>query len=103
MNNLQRSAVTADELKEILLMTEEDKVGNIFISGVVDQDKDLMVLVRSDYTTMKVPLSHYAKLVKKKKTAAQPNFDDFEITDHGRTIRFGEFEICADTIKDWDV
>jgi hypothetical protein len=81
----------ADDLEEVFKVKHPE---DYFIGGVVDREDRVLVLYRGNLERLLVPLSWFGQRAR----APKPNFDGFEITDVGQTIRFGEYEAAADAI-----
>jgi hypothetical protein len=67
----------------------EDRV----VAGMVDQAAGNLLLYRGDLQPVVAPLESFNA-----RGSVKPNFDDFEITDWGHTVRLGEFEAATDAI-----
>lgn len=81
-----------DQLSEVLSAPERKK-RDLFIGGAVDMPSHTLVLVRGDCDNVVAPLSIF-----RPSGNAHPDFDRFELDDHGQTIRFGDYEASADFV-----
>jgi hypothetical protein len=79
-----------DELAEAL---SDERSEDLFIGGVVDKTDGVLVLYRGNLEALRIPLSWFRARPK-----ARPDFELFEVTDYGQTVRFGEYEASADAI-----
>jgi len=67
---------------------------NFFIGGVADREDKALVLYRGSLEKLAIPFSWF----RASPGSPKPNFDDFEVTDGGQTVRLGEYEAAADAI-----
>jgi hypothetical protein len=79
------------DLEEILAAPHPE---DYFIGGIVDAEDGRMVLYRGDFTRLSVPLTWFAST----KRSPRPDFTDFDVTDSGQTLRFGQYEAAADAV-----
>ncbi len=82
--------LASDELAEVL---SADNRGDLFVGGAVNRTDEVVVLYRGSFDRLCVPLGWFRRT-----SDVEPNFDDFEITDFGQTVRFGDFEASTDAI-----
>lgn len=80
-----------DELAAVL--TRDDRA-DFCIGGTVVRAASLVSLARGDLSVLTVPLSDFARGAR----GVVPDPDDFTVTDHGRTLRFGEYEAAFDAV-----
>lgn len=86
----------------VLLLAREDLIEALmaehpedyFIGGVVDRDDKVLVLYRGNLERLAVPF----KWFRAGRASPRPDFEDFEVTDSGQTVRLGEYEAAADAI-----
>jgi hypothetical protein len=81
-------------LDEIIAIHDRADRSDFCISGSVDRESDTAVLVLGDLSVLAVPLSDFARCG----DGPIPDFDAFDIVDHGRTLRFGAFEAAVDAV-----
>ncbi len=74
-----------------------DNRADLFIGGGVHRDQETMHFCRGSYQWLKVPIT-WLGLAWRKPQDEWPDFDDFEITDYGQTVRLGEYEFAVDAI-----
>lgn len=67
---------------------------DLCIAGELDQNAGVVTLVRGDFESIVVPLSHFTQAG----DGVAPHFEKFSITDHGNTIKFGKYEAAFDAI-----
>jgi len=79
-----------EELAEVFATDHPD---DYFIGGVVNRDDDVLVLFRGNLERLLVPLAWFRNA-----SRPVPDFDDFEVTDAGQTVRFGDYEAAADAV-----
>jgi DNA-binding Xre family transcriptional regulator len=79
-----------EELAEVLGSEERD---DLFVGGAVNPEERVIVLYRGNFDRLAVPLSWFER-----DSTEVADFDEFEVTDHGQTIRFGDFEVASDAI-----
>lgn len=84
------SLLASDELAEVL---SADNRGHQFVGGAVNRTEEVVVLYRGSFDRLCVPLAWFRRA-----SDVEPDFDDFEITDFGQTVRFGDFEASTDAI-----
>jgi hypothetical protein len=80
-----------DDLVEVLASEHPE---DYFIGGVVDRDDKAVVLYRGNLERLVVPLAWF----RAGRSSPRPDFDDFEVTDSGQTVRFGAYEAAVDAI-----
>jgi hypothetical protein len=81
----------AKEIAEVLVDRHPE---NLFVGGAVDSDDKALVLYRGSLERLVVPFSWF----RARPHGARPDFSDFEVVDHGQTVRLGNYEASADTI-----
>jgi hypothetical protein len=86
-----RSILPRSELAAVLV---RDDCAEFCVGGTVDIEASAIVLVRGDLTVMSVPLSDFTA----SGDGTVPDFRDFAVTDHGRTLRFGPYESAFDAV-----
>lgn len=64
------------------------------IFGVVSTDLETIYITRGDYSSIKAPFSIFEPTG----DGVHPDFTDFEIIDHGQTLRFGPYEAVFDAV-----
>ena len=82
-----------DQLLEVLSAPKEQS-RDLFIGGIVDKRSWTLSLLCGNLERVVVSLSIFRPSGK-----AVPDFDHFELDDHGHTIRFGIYEAAADFIR----
>ena len=80
-----------EELKEALAAPNRDE---LFVGGVIDSTSKLIVLFRGTLDPVVVPFAWFNR----RNPNPGPDFNDFEITDYGQTVRLGEYEATTDVI-----
>lgn len=83
--------LAAEDLQEVL---KSEHAEDYFIGGMVDRDDNMLVLYRGDLDRLLVPLDFFMK----KDQAVKPDFADFDITDVGQTLRFGDYEAASSAV-----
>jgi DNA-binding Xre family transcriptional regulator len=80
----------AEEIAEVMASPRRD---DLFIGGMLDAAAGALVLYRGSLEPLVIPISWF-------RLAGNPrlNSTDFEVTDFGQTIRFGDIEAAADAI-----
>jgi hypothetical protein len=78
------------ELVEVLASVERD---DLFIGGVVNAEEKVIVLYRGNFDRLAVPFAWFER-----DSTELPDFNDFEVTDHGQTVRLGDFEVATDAL-----
>jgi len=78
------------ELQEVLATGDIDQ---LCIAGVVNFKEQVLHLITAAQCEYTVPFSYF-----KSNTTSVPNFDAFDIIDHGQTIKLGEYEAAFDAI-----
>lgn len=99
LGTLFRSVVTPDvvrflPMEEIAEVMGSRERNDRFIAGVADSADRVLLLYRGNLSRLIVPFSWF----KARKSLQEPDFDDFEPTDYGNTIRLGRYEASADAI-----
>lgn len=79
------------ELFDAICADERD---DLFIGGTVDTADEVVVLYRGNLARLAVPFSWF----KRPRMMERPDFEVFDVIDHGQTVRFGRFEASADAI-----
>lgn len=72
------------EIYAIFLRKDRDE---FCIGATIDQSAGVIICVRGDLSVISAPLSSFES-----SSGVIPNFNDFEIIDHGRTLRFGDYQ-----------
>jgi DNA-binding XRE family transcriptional regulator len=67
--------------------------GDLFIGGAVDEESGILTLARGDCRMLTVPLSFFQPTIDSK-----PEFEAFELDDHGYAVRFGSYEASAHSV-----
>jgi len=80
-----------DELAAVLAAENR---GDLFIGGTVSPQSRTITLWRGDLAPLTVPFSAFEP----SGDGTKPEFSSFAVTDHGNTIRLGEYEAAADAI-----
>ncbi len=80
-----------DALSNILARPDR---GEFVISMNLDHENKLISLLRGSLDSLLVPFDAFPKTA----TGQTPDFEDAEIIDYGRTIRFGDYEAGVDSI-----
>ena len=78
------SHLPINEILTIFLRQDRDE---FCIGGTVDQAAQAIICIRGDLTVISAPLSFFES-----SSRVVPHFNDFEVIDHGRTLRFGRYE-----------
>lgn len=79
-----------EELWEVLASRDPD----LFLGGISDPLTETVTLVRSTFDTLPVRFSSFVRA----SPAATPDFSRLSVTDHGQTVRLGDYEAAADAI-----
>lgn len=82
--------LSSDELAAVL---SSDRRGDLLVGGIVNTSEGVIVLYRGSFDRMSVPFEWFQR-----SSDVEPDFNDFEVTDHGQTVRLGDFEASADAI-----
>jgi hypothetical protein len=77
------------ELVEVVTAPNRD---DLIIGGTVDRADEVLVLYRGNLDRLAVPLRWFER------RGIRPDFERFEVTDFGQTVRLGEFEAATDAI-----
>lgn len=80
-----------DELAEAL---QADNAADLFIGGSADTKNETMTLWRANLEPLTVPFSAFEA----SGDGTAPDFSQFSVTDHGQTIRLGDYEAAGDAI-----
>jgi hypothetical protein len=83
-----------EELRLVAEVRSTEHPEDFVIGGQVDHERNELVLVRGDFSQIVVPFAWFSPTV----TGLAPDFDDFEITDTGETLRFGEYEVPVSVV-----
>ena len=78
-------------LREVLA---SDRRTEVFVAGMIDRAAELAVLYRGNLAPTVVPFAWFLR----RNPTPKPNFRDFELTDYGQSVRFGEYEAATDLI-----
>lgn len=81
-----------DELLDVLRDTARKK--HLLIGGAADRESETLALVRGDFSTLVVPFDQFPP----GGDGTLPDFDRLAFTDHGHTVRLGDYEAAADAI-----
>ena len=87
----KRTVLPCEQLVAVLL---SDKKKDLFISGVIDEASETLTLWRGDMTFLVVPLSAFRPTC----LGVYPDWNRFEITDFGQTLKFGEYQAASDAV-----
>lgn len=68
---------------------------DLVVEGWVDPGTGILTLVFGNSSRMSLPLSVFERTA----VGVTPDFEEFEIADHGQTLRFGKYEAAVDTIR----
>lgn len=88
---LPRSRLPAVELAAVF--NREDRA-DFCVGGTIDLDLGVAILLRGDLSVLAAPLTDFPT----SGDGTHPDFRDFEVEDHGRTLRFGSYEAAFDAI-----
>jgi len=80
-----------EELLEVVAMPNRDE---LFIAGAVDVGDGVVTLYRGNLEPLVVPLDWF----KASGTGVRPDPADFEVTDFGHAVRFGDYEASTHAI-----
>lgn len=80
----------SEELAEVL---SSEGRADLFVGGAVNRVEGVVVFYRGSFDRLSVPLVWFER-----SSDVEPDFDDFEVTDFGQTVRFGDFEASTDAI-----
>lgn len=80
-----------DELAEAL--TAENSA-DLFIAGSVDPSTQTIALWRGNLDLLTVPFSAFENSA----DGVAPDFERFSVTDHGQTVRLGDYEAATDAV-----
>lgn len=84
---MKYAALSAEELFEVISAGED--ANDCVVTGKIDRDDNSAVFYTKDGNHYEVNLSVFED------RPTKPNYQQFEIIDHGRTIKFGEYECEA--------
>ncbi len=79
-----QSRLPITDIYTIFLRKDRDE---FCIGATIDQAAEALICVRGDLTVISVPLSFFQS-----SSDIIPDFNDFKVIDHGRTLRFGKYE-----------
>jgi hypothetical protein len=80
-----------DILAEVM---SDDDAQDRFIGAAVDQEDQVVILVRGNLELLVEPFSAFPI----RPTYPKPDFGDVEVTDYGQTVRLGEYEAAVSAI-----
>ncbi|HEU4454988.1 MAG TPA: helix-turn-helix domain-containing protein [Longimicrobium sp.] len=80
-----------EELAEVLASPRREE---LFIGGVVNRQDRVVVLYRGTLEPLLVPADWFTP----SPNGTAPDFEDFEVTDFGQTVRFGDYEATGEAI-----
>lgn len=75
------------------VLSARQDLDKMFVGGEVDFSRRMLILLRGDGRWVEAPFSSF-----KPSGTSEPNFSDFEIIDHGLTIRLGTYESSSEAI-----
>ena len=78
------SLLPVTEILTIFLRNDRDE---FCIGGTIDQSAQAIICIRGDFSVISAPLSFFEK-----SPGEVPDFNDFQVIDHGRTLRFGKYQ-----------
>jgi len=81
-------------LRELALVMDRDDRADFCIGGTVVKEANMVALIRGDLSALNVPLSDFVQ----RGAGPAPDVDRFEIADHGRTLRFGDYQAAVDSV-----
>ena len=81
------------ESSELVGVLSANNRGDLFVGGTVSPVEKVLILYRGSFDRLSVPLTWFRRA-----SDVEPDFDDFEVTDYGQTVRLGGFEVSADAI-----
>lgn len=79
------------ELVEAICADNRDA---LFIGGTVNTADEVVILYRGNLARLVVSFSWFIR----PRMTERPDFSDFDVADHGQTVRFGRFEASTDAI-----
>jgi hypothetical protein len=88
---LPRQRLPAVELAAVF---EREDRADFCIAGTIEPELGIAVLLRGDLKVIAAPLTDFGP----GGDGTPPDFDDFEVVDHGRTLRFGSYEAAFDVL-----
>lgn len=80
-----------DELAEAL---DAENRAELFLGGSIDRDSKTITLWRGNLEPLTVPFAAFET----SGDGIEPDFEKLSVTDHGQTIRLGEYEAASDAI-----
>lgn len=88
----KKSYLPKEQIAEVLT---SENAADLVIGGVADPKTQVLTLVRGDLSLppLLVPFATFEKTAD-----AAPDFADFEVIDHGQTIRLGKYEASVDAV-----
>jgi hypothetical protein len=89
--NRPDSFLPTEELGEVLTA---DNCADLFMGGTVDNDSEVVALVRGDLSKLVVPMA----IFRPSGNGTKPDFEHFSVIDHGHTLKFGVYEASADAV-----
>ncbi len=81
-------------LNELAAVLAREDRAEFCIGGTVVSQANMVSLVRGDLSTLNVPLSVFGQ----RGTGPAPDPGRFDVIDHGRTLRFGDYEASFDAV-----
>lgn len=78
-------------LKDVLAAPNRE---DLLLGGAIDRVNEVVRLYRGNLEPVVVPFAWFGR----RGAAPRPNFGEFEITDHGQTVRLGRYEAATDAI-----
>ena len=72
---------------EILTIFLRDDRDQFCIGGSIDPSAQAIICVKGDFSVISAPLTFFES-----SAGVTPDFNDFEVIDHGRTLRFGKYQ-----------
>jgi len=85
------SLLPNDELDAVL---NADDRAERFVGGTVDKPSMTITLWRGDLEPLIVPFDAFRPTA----NGIRPRFEDFSVTDHGATLKFGDYEASAESV-----
>lgn len=81
-------------MEALVEVLKQPNRSDLCIGGSVDLEHRMVVLVRGNLDVLPVP----TPLFTASGDGTTPDFDDFEVTDYGQTLRFGNYEASFDAL-----
>jgi hypothetical protein len=78
------SLLPVTEILTIFLRNDRDE---FCIGASIDRSAQAIICVRGDFSVISAPLTFFEST-----SGVIPDFNDFEVIDHGRTLRFGKYQ-----------